>query len=256
MFFVYDRGIVASIHEELINCIPDRVTMIAKTYLLTLVFFCTGVLNSFSQTFNLPAIGLKSHQTLEVLRVDATPDKTVIHLSVENRINDGTFCADKNIFIVYPDGSEVKLERASGIPQCPDNHKFKSVGEKLSFTLAFPSLKQGTGWIDLVEECNENCFSIYGLLLNNELSEKIDEAVNHIEKGQIDSAIGLYEKLIENTETSGSGISGSLYSDLISLLVSKGYTASASMWYKKLISSDIPRKQLYIDNLNFRGIKF
>ncbi len=230
--------------------------MILRRLLYILVFLvaCTG--NIFSQTYMLPNIGLKSHKTLEILKTELTADSTVFYLSVENQITGGAFCADRNIYIIYPGGTRLKIIKASGIPQCPDYYKFKTIGEKLAFTLTFPALKPGTEWIDLIEDCTDNCFSFFGILLNSDLNKKIDEAVELVDKGETDTAIGLYKDIIESIGNSGNGITGSLYSDLISLLVRKNYTAQANEWYKKLLSSDVPRLQLYIKNLNSRGIKF
>lgn len=230
--------------------------MIIKTYLsvLLLFFFNTSFLTA--QTFVMPAVGLKSHQTMEVLNVEIIADRTVITLSVENRIKGGTFCADRNIYLISPDGSMHRLVKAEGIPQCPDVHRFKKEGEILEFKLIFLAIQPGTGWIDLVEECNENCFSVYGILLNNVFSRRVDEAISYVNKGQTDSAIGMYRKLIQEAGPGEAGIVGSLYSDLISLMAGKGYSASAAELYRKLASSDLPGKQRYIDNLNFRGIKF
>lgn len=188
--------------------------------------------------------------------VELSTDKTVINVSLENKITGGYFCADRNIYIVYPDGNRVKLTNASGIPHCPDSYKFKSVGEKLNFILIFPPLKAGTGWFDLIEDCDDNCFSVHGILLDNNLTQKINEAVDHAEKGENNTAIGLYRDLIEKTGRDKAGITGSLYSDLITLLTLQGYTSMAADWYKKLIDSDLPGKQLYIENLNARGIKY
>jgi len=115
--------------------------------------------NSYSQSLLLPNYGLKSHETLGISKIELTTKAAVFYLSVENRIQNGNFCADKNIFIIYPDGTRVKMISSSGIPVCPEIHRFKEPGEKLAFTLTFPALKQGTYWIDLVEECLENCFS-------------------------------------------------------------------------------------------------
>jgi hypothetical protein len=193
---------------------------------------------------------------MEIHKVEVIEGRIIIYLSVENRRSGGTFCADKNIYIVNPDGTRLRMEKSRGIPQCPENHKFKSIGEKLEFSLSFPALKQGTGWIDIVEECNDNCFRIYGILLNNDFTSKIDEALSLVDSGQVDSAIALYKELIEKEGKTEEGITGSLYSDLISLLVNKGYSANASEWYLKLAKSSVAHKQLYIDNLNSRGVKF
>ena len=85
--------------------------MTARSSILTIFFFIAINGRVFSQTYNRPAIGLKSHETLEILKVDVTSDKTILYLSVENKIEGGTFCADKNIFLIYPDGSRSKLKK-------------------------------------------------------------------------------------------------------------------------------------------------
>jgi hypothetical protein len=230
--------------------------MITKTLLSGFVFFVTFSPALYGQTWNVPAVGLKSHQTMEVRKVETTPQKTIVYLSIENRISGGTFCADRNIYLVYPDGRRIKMEKASGIPLCPDSHKFKKQGEILEFSISFPAAEPGTGWIDIIEDCSDNCFSVYGILLNEAFSRRIDEAIMQADKGHIDSAIGLYQKLISEAGQNEAGIAGSLYSDLITLMVSKGYTASAADWYKRLAASNLPGKDLYIQNLNFRGIRF
>jgi hypothetical protein len=230
--------------------------MTVRKLFYVLVFLTIGIGNIFSQTYYNPNIGLKSHETLDILKTVVTADSSVFYFSVENRITGGAFCADRNIYIVYPDGTRIKLIKASGIPQCPEYYKFKAIGEKLAFTLTFPPLKPGTKWIDLKEDCNDNCFSFYGILLDSDLNKRIDEAVSDVDNGEIDTAIVLYKDIIESVGTSGNGISGSLYSDLISLLVRKNYSAQASEWYKKLLASNVPQLQLYINNLNSRGIKF
>jgi hypothetical protein len=230
--------------------------MIAKTCLSSFIFFLVMETHLFAQVFDNPAIGLKSHQTMEISRVECQKDKTLVFVSVENRINGGTFCADKNIFIIQPDGSKLKLEKASGIPTCPASHKFKRVGEILEFTLIFPPIQHGTGWFNIIEECTDNCFSVYGVLLNTEFTARIDLAASYVDRGQVDTAINLYQAMINDADESEAGIKGSLYSDLITILSSKGYSANAAEWYRKLAESDLPQKDLYLDNLNVRGIKY
>lgn len=220
------------------------------------ILLTANIICGFSQTISLPNYALKSHETLEISKVEITAQRTVIYLNVENRITGGNFCADKNIFIIYPDGTRNKLISSNGIPVCPDTYKFKTIGEKLDFILIFPPLKAGTEWIDFIEDCNDNCFSFYGIILNSDLNKKIDEAVSLAERGETDRAIGVYKSIIESAGSTEKGVIGSLYSDLITLLVKKGDASGASEWYKKMLSSNVPRLQLYVRNLNSRGIKF
>jgi hypothetical protein len=211
---------------------------------------------SFSQTFNTPNFALKSHETLEISKVEISAEKTVLYLSVENRINGGTFCADKNIFIIFPDGTRLKMINSSGIPECPDTYKFKTIGEKLRFTLTFPPLKAGTGWIDLIEDCNDNCFSFYGITFDNDLNKRLDEAFSFAEKGENYKAISLLKVILESIDNQNPGIEGALYTDIIALMLKTGDSAGAEAFYKKMLSSKAPRLDLYIKNLNSLGIKF
>jgi len=209
-----------------------------------------------SQTFINPNYSLKSHQTLNIIKVEARSEATIFYLSIENQIVGGNFCADKNIYIIYPDGKKSKLESSSGIPVCPDTYKFKTPGEKLEFVLSFPPLKKGTEWIDLVEECSDNCFSFYGISLNNDLNKRIDDAFNLAENDEPVKAMGSFIGIAEDIGKSNSGIKGLLYINIIRLAVETGDKTKAGEWYKKFKVSEAPRLSEYLKYLNDQGIKY
>lgn len=211
---------------------------------------------SFSQSYDAPNYALRSHETLEITKVDMTAEKTVVYLVVENRISGGTFCADKNIFIIYPDGTRLKMINSSGIPECPDTYKFKAIGEKLRFILTFPPLNPGTKWIDLIEDCNNNCFSFYGITLDIDLNKRLDEAFSFADKGADYKAISLLKVILESVDNENLGIEGALYTDIIALMLKTGDREGAEVLYRKMLTSKAPRLDLYIKNLNSRGIKF
>ena len=167
--------------------------------------------NIHSQTVEQPNYALKSHETLEITKVEITPVKTVVSLTIENRIEGGKFCADKNIFIIYPDGTRSNLTSSNGIPVCPETYKFKTIGEKFDFVLTFPPLKQGTEWVDLIEDCTDNCFSFYGVTLDSELNKKIDDAFVLAEKKEPGKALIIFINLAEANDNKNLGIEGLLY---------------------------------------------
>jgi hypothetical protein len=209
-----------------------------------------------AQTINRPNYGLKSHETLEIIKIEEGLQKTVIYLSIENRIKDGFFCADKNINIIYPDGTKAKMISSKGIPNCPDTYKFKSIGEKLNFEMTFPSIKQGVRSIDIVETCSDNCFSFYGVCLNNNLNKQIDDASVLAEKKDPLKALESFIKIASSVESKNSGVEGLLYLNIISLAKEIGDNIKAAEWYGKLKTSAIPRKDAYIKNLNSQGITY
>jgi hypothetical protein len=212
------------------------------------------VVTGYSQTYIKPNYALKSHETLELTKIDLSAQKTLIFLTVENRITGGYFCADKNIFILYPDGTRSKLTASKGIPVCPDSYKFKTIGEKLNFELTFPPLKPGTKWIDLIEDCSDNCFSFFGVCLNTDLNKRIDEASVLAENEKPAEALIDFIKIAGTIESKNSGIEGLIYINIINLAKETNNIQKASEWYSKLKLSGIPRKDLYIKHLNSQGI--
>lgn len=227
-----------------------------KRYGTMFMLLIINVISCFPQIFLHPNIALKRPETLDIIKAEITAQKTVIYLSIENRITGGYFCADKNIFIVYPDGTRIPLTSSSGIPVCPDTYKFKTIGEKLDFVLTFPPLKQGTEWIDLIEECSANCFSFYGITLDDNLNKKIDDAFVLAENEEPAKALISFINIAEATDSKNLGIEGLLYISIIKLAKETANTVKASEWYKRLKSSGAPRFEMYIKNLNSQGIVY
>lgn len=231
-------------------------TMIIKRISIMTLLLSISVTFIHSQTIEQPNYALKSHETLEISKVEITPEKTVLYMSVENRITGGNFCADRNINLIYPDGGIIKLKRASGIPVCPDNYKFKNIGEILQFTLEFPPLKPGTNWIDIVEECESNCFWFYGITLDNDLNKKLDDIFSLASKGKPAENIVLFKTLLDSIDNKNHGIEGLLYINIINAAAEDSDELNKIVWYKRLVSSHAPRVTQYIKYLNDKGIKY
>ena len=219
-------------------------------------FLVICITSIHSQSIERPNYALKSPETLEIIKVETSSQLTVIYLSIENKITGGYFCADKNIFMLYPEGTRGNMLFSKGIPVCPETYKFKTIGEKLEFELTFPPLKKNTEWIDLIENCTDNCFSFYGICLDSELNKKIDNASHLAEIGEPANASLDFIKIASSIDAKNNGIAGLLYMNIIQLSKETGNIAKASEWYGKLKSSDIPRRELYIKHLNSQGIMY
>jgi len=213
--------------------------------------------NISSQTFAQPNSALKSHETLEITKIEISNRATIISFSVENRRSEGgSFCADKNIYVIYPDGTRLSLSAAHNIPVCPDSYKFKSIGEKLFFSLEFPPLKPGTKWIDIIEECSSNCFWFYGVTLETDLNKRLDEAFLQAAKGKPADNLVLFKGILDDVDSQNPGIEGLLYINIINAAVEDNDKISASVFYKRLAASHAPRLAQYIKYLNDKGIKY
>lgn len=230
--------------------------MIKRLIYIAVVLTCSYPDFAASQTFINPNYSIKSHETLEIRKIETTTEAVIIHLSLENRIVGGSFCADKNLFIVYPDGTSSRLTSAKDIPVCPDTHKFNATGEKIVFTLKFPPLGKDIRWIDLIEDCSENCFSFYGIILDDDLNKKIDEAFLFADNGDPGNALDSFLKIAESNGKSNTGIDGLLFINIISLARETGNHVMAAEWYQRMTSSGNPRIHLFIRHLNDQGIKY
>jgi hypothetical protein len=220
-----------------------------------MTMICTGY--SQSQTIDKPNYALKSHETLEISKIDISSKSTLISFSVENkRTEGGSFCADKKIYLIYPDGSRLNLTRAHNIPVCPDTYKFKSIGEKLLFTLEFPPLKAGTKWIDIIEDCTSNCFWFYGVTLDEELNRRLDTAFSQAAKAKPADNMILFKNILDDIDSENPGIKGLLYINIINAAVEDADIVNATGWYKRLATSHAPRVDQYVKYLNDRGIKY
>lgn len=230
--------------------------MMSKQFITTALILplVTGFL--YSQTFLNPNSALKSHETLEIKKITAGERSTLFYMSIENRIENGYFCADKNIFIIYPDGKRVKMISSGDIPNCPDIYRFKSIGEKLDFILTFPPLESGTEWVDLIEECSENCFSFYGVTLDNNLNKRIDDSFLLAENKDNVNALNSFISILGDIDEKNHGVVGLLYINIIRLSLETGNTGKAEEWYNRLKSSSTPRLSLYLKYLEDIGIRY
>ena len=230
--------------------------MITKRIFITIWLITICATHIHSQTVEKPNSALKSHETLEISKVEIASDKTVVYMTIENRIEGGNFCADRNIYIIDPEGRRLNLKKATGIPVCPESFKFKSIGEKLQFALEFPSLNTGTKWIDIIEDCTSKCFWFYGITLDNELNRKLDEAFSMASKGKPADSILLFKTILDGIDSQDLGIEGLLYINIINAATEDADNVNTIVWYKRLASSHAPRVNQYLKYLNDRGIKY
>jgi hypothetical protein len=224
---------------------------------LIFVILLTGCLISgYSQTIENPNSALKSHETLLISKVELAQEKTIVHFSIENRIENGNFCADRNIYLIDQEGKKYQIKKTSGIPVCPDTYKFRNIGEVVRFTLEFPPLKPGTKWIDIIENCSENCFWFYGVTLDNELNKRIDEAFSKASTVTPAENMYLFKSILDDIDSQNLGIEGLLYLNIISAARENADNVNAMVWYKRLAASKAPRVGEYLKYLNDRGVKY
>ena len=200
----------------------------------------------FSQQLVNPNFALASHP-MKVTNISHTSNETIINLSIENQIETGTFCADKNIFIQdVISGKKYPLQKSQGIPVCPSNYQFKYVGEILIFQLHFSKINSKTKYLTLVEDCNQYCFSIKGIVLDTDMNKTINLGYDYYAKGKLDFALEAFKMAIDQNPDYPFGLH---YFNVIEIYAEKYDYTSAKKWYQKILSADFLDKEELIARL-------
>jgi len=200
----------------------------------------------FSQQLINPNFALASHP-MKVTKISHTANETIIELSIENQSETGTFCADKNIFVQdMRSQKKYKLNSSQGIPVCPSSYKFKYVGEVLTFQLHFPKLNAKTKYLNLIEDCNQYCFSIKGIILDTEMNKSINLGYNYYEQGKLDFALEAFKIVVNQNPDYPFGL---FHLNIILIYAEKYDYASAKIWYQKIITSKFKDKSELISRL-------
>jgi hypothetical protein len=212
-------------------------------------------LSLYSQVIPEPNYGLKSHETLVIEKVELRRDATIISFSIENKIENGSFCVNRNTFLVDPAGNRYRMVRATGLPLCPASYNFKMPGEKLAFQLTFPTLPGEPVYIDIREECTDNCFSFYGVTLNEYINSRFDEPFSMVRRGETSRAINRFIDVSE-VVANHSGLKALAFYNVIKLSHDTGDEQKAAEWYLKLKNMQQNIGKVYIEQLNLQGITY
>ena len=192
-----------------------------------------------------PNYGLKNPETIEVIRIRITGTQTLVDMSIQNQVRGGYFCIDENTYLEYGNGIKLKMQSASGLPLCPDSYEFSSIGEKVYFTLAFDKLPDGIDWFDIVEYCGDNCFSVLALNLDEDINEKINTAFNAMDRLEPEIAIETFRNMLPLLKSSGHGLTGSIYLNLVELLAANNLDDELRQLVSDFKASPMPHKQRY-----------
>jgi len=207
------------------------------------------------QVYEHPNYSLNSHPTLEVISVERWEDQMVVNLNLKNERYSGSFCIDSNTVLKNSLGrDEYKLLSKEGIPSCPDVYRFKTVGERISFSLTFPAVPDDVKYIDLLEYCRENCVSIKYILLDEELNSRINEGVQLYALGKPQAALQVFEDIMRTQYDDVSPVFGTVYLYLISIHYELGSSKDARRVYQELRESNIMGLEEFIETARESGI--
>jgi tetratricopeptide (TPR) repeat protein len=225
-----------------------------KKYLILLILFNSGFFAQ-AQIIDLPVVNAKSHKTLVIDKIEKNPAQTVFYLSVTNEIESGDawFCADKQIYLKESKGDRMYfMEQSQGIPNCPESHKFTKVGEILEFKLIFPPLPIDLKEIDMIENCSDNCFYFYGIVMDPATNTEIrlfEKGVAFYSSKNYTSALSCFQKITEKPADIHSNTYAYAMYIIPLIYFQSGDRTNAEKKYRLLQKSDITDKNFFIEKL-------
>lgn len=200
----------------------------------------------YSQEIIKPNFAIASHP-MKIEKISILENGTIVEISIENQSETGFFCANKSISLINSvDKTEFSLYESEGIPVCPENYQFNYVGEVLKFKLFFPKLDKSAKYIDIIENCTDNCFSIKGIILDKSINQNIDLGYYYYSKSQLDLALQAFKKAVNANENYHYGW---LHYNIIQIYKEKNDFAEVKKWKDLILKSDFIDKPQLMDKM-------
>lgn len=232
--------------------------------ILTFIFVLIVIVTINSQIINKPVVQVKSHPTLNIIKIEQKESETVFYMNIVNRLKEGGwFCVDKNVKLTSENlKDDIRMLRSENIENCPTSHHFTKINESVNFKLYFPPLPKGIGEVSLVEDCADNCFYINGIILDQTLSNEIksfDKGFSLYSKNDYKGSLQYFTEIRDNSVyTDRKHYGYSIY--IIPVIYHKlGEHEAAKRAYQKLKEKDFKEKEYFIEQLKkidfFKSIK-
>ena len=200
-----------------------------------------------SQVIIKPNFALATHPIV-VDKIMYSDSLIYVTLTIQNQIEKGEFCTNEIVYLLeYQNQSKAYLIEAKGIPTCPETYKFTTPGEKLSFELKFSSFDETPKYINIVEDCEDNCFSIYGVILDEKMNDDINQAYGFFKSGNLDFALSKFRTAAR--ENPGYPFAF-LYGNIIEIYAMQEDYEKASEWFKFLNASQYVDKEYVMEQIS------
>jgi len=211
--------------------------------------------HSLSQVYEKPNFSFSSHPTLEIDRVELKDDRTLVYMAITNKRIGSSFCVDTNTYITNSLGDQkYKMTQSMAIPDCPEAHQFKAIGEKVNFILVFSPIPGDLKYIDIIEDCPDACFSFRYVLLDAELNQAINQGLLLYEYGKLNEALKHFQDLLATHNDFMSPVFGTVYLYLMYINYELGESDEVDRLYEELQYSSILNKQEIIEAAQYEGI--
>jgi len=109
-------------------------------------------------------------------------------------------------------------------------------------------------YIDLIENCAQNCVSIKYILLDDELNSNLNEGIRQYELGKAKASLQVFQDLMAEKYDDYSPVFGTVYLYMISLQYELGNSKDARVVFQQLKDSNIAGRDEFIETAKETGI--
>lgn len=202
-----------------------------------------------AQEITNPNFALATHP-FTVDKISVTDSIITVTLTLENKVGGGSFCASEIIYIQeIPSKKKAYLKKSTGIPVCPERHKFKKAGEKLTFELEFFGFYEQPKYINIVEECFEFCFTIFGVIVDEQMNQDIDMGFALYKTGNLELSVASFEKAVNENPDYPFGY---LYEKIIDVYAEMKDYDQATIWFDRLKASEFLDKDQLVERISHK----
>jgi len=200
-----------------------------------------------SQEIIKPNFALATHPMV-IDKINVSDSSVLVTLTLKNKVEGGEFCANEIIYIQeLKRKKKAYLLKASGIPVCPNTYKFDKPGEELTFELEFFGFYETPDYINIIEDCNANCFTIYGIIINKEMNHDVDMGFSLYKSGNPELSVASFEKAVKEHPDYPFGY---LHENIIDVYAELKNYEKAREWYQLLISSNFVDKDQILEQIS------
>ncbi len=199
-----------------------------------------------AQEITKPNFALATHPMV-IDKISVSDSSVNMTITLENKISNGSFCVNDVLFIQeIPDNKKAYVRKTTGIPVCPKTHKFSKPGEKLTFELEFFGFHDIPKYLNVIEDCTDNCFTIFGVIVDPQMNHDIDMGFGFYKSGNPELSIASFEKAVNEHPDYPFGY---LYENIIDIYAELKDYDKAAEWFLKLSGSNFADKDQLLEKI-------
>ncbi len=117
----------------------------------------------------------------------------------------------------------------------------------MTFELEFSNFNEIPKYINIIEDCDDNCFSIYGVVIDEKMNKDINQGYSYFKSGNLDFALASFRTAARENADYPFAL---LYGNFIEIYALQKNFEKAKKWYQFLQSSKFIDKDFVMEQIS------